>query len=73
MSRWHPFILLCQAAEDAAYRDADVVVSMLPKVHAHMACARPGPAQAAYRAERHRAGRLAGRAARRCATTSRRC
>jgi glycosyltransferase involved in cell wall biosynthesis len=37
MSRRHPFILLCQAAEDAACRDADVVVSMLPKVHAHMA------------------------------------
>jgi glycosyltransferase involved in cell wall biosynthesis len=37
MSRWHPFILLVQAAEDAAYRDADVVVSMLPKVHAYMA------------------------------------
>ena len=37
MSRWHPFALLCQAAEDAACRDADVVVSMLPKVQAHMA------------------------------------
>ena len=37
MPRWHPFIVLCQAAEDAAYRDADVVVSMLPKVHAYMA------------------------------------
>jgi glycosyltransferase involved in cell wall biosynthesis len=37
MSPWHPFILLCQKAEDDAYRDADVVVSMLPKVHAHMA------------------------------------
>ena len=37
MSRRHPFIMLCQAAEDAAYRDADVVVSMLPKVHGHMA------------------------------------
>jgi glycosyltransferase involved in cell wall biosynthesis len=37
MSPWHPFALLCQAAEDAAYRNADVVVSMLPKVHAHMA------------------------------------
>jgi glycosyltransferase involved in cell wall biosynthesis len=37
MSRRHPFILLCQAAEDAAYRDADVVVSMLPKVQAYMA------------------------------------
>lgn len=37
LSRRHPFIVLCQAAEDAAYRDADVVVSMLPKVHDHMA------------------------------------
>jgi glycosyltransferase involved in cell wall biosynthesis len=37
MSRRHPFIMLCQAAEDAGYRDADVVVSMLPKVHGHMA------------------------------------
>jgi len=37
MSRWHPFALLCQAAEDAAYRSAEVVVSMLPKVHSHMA------------------------------------
>ena len=37
MSPRHPFIMLCQAAEDAAYRDADVVVSMLPKVQGHMA------------------------------------
>ena len=37
MSPQHPFIRLCQAAEDAAYRDADVVISMLPKVHSHMA------------------------------------
>jgi glycosyltransferase involved in cell wall biosynthesis len=37
MPRWHPFIRLVQAAEDAAYRDADVVVSMLPKVHDYMA------------------------------------
>ncbi len=37
MPRWHPFIVLVQAAEDAAYRDADRVVSMLPKVHAYMA------------------------------------
>ena len=35
--RWHPFILLCQKAEDDACRDADVVVSMLPKVAEHMA------------------------------------
>ena len=37
MSKWHPFAMLCQKAENDAYRDADVVVSMLPKVHAHMA------------------------------------
>jgi glycosyltransferase involved in cell wall biosynthesis len=37
MSRHHPFIRLCQWAEDTAYRDADRVVSMLPKVHDHMA------------------------------------
>jgi len=37
MSPSHPFIRLCQAAEDAAYRDADKVVSMLPKVHDYMA------------------------------------
>ena len=37
MSKWHPFALLCQAAENGAYRHADLVVSMLPKVHAHMA------------------------------------
>lgn len=37
MSPRHPFALLCQKAENDAYRDADVVVSMLPKVHQHMA------------------------------------
>ena len=37
MSPHHPFALLCQKAENDAYRDADVVVSMLPKVHGHMA------------------------------------
>jgi glycosyltransferase involved in cell wall biosynthesis len=36
MSPYHPFARLCQHAEDAAYRDADCVVSMLPKVHEHM-------------------------------------
>ena len=36
MSAWHPFIMLCQKAEDDAYRDADRVVSMLPKVAEHM-------------------------------------
>ena len=37
MPSWHPFIVLCQAAEDTAYREADLVVSMLPKVHDYMA------------------------------------
>ncbi|HEX2013215.1 MAG TPA: glycosyltransferase family 4 protein [Roseateles sp.] len=36
MSPLHPFALLCQKAENDAYRDADVVVSMLPKVQGHM-------------------------------------
>ena len=36
MSPSHPFIRLCQAAENYAYRHADVVVSMLPKVAGHM-------------------------------------
>ena len=33
----HPFALLCAWAEGTAYRDADAVVSMLPKVHDYMA------------------------------------
>ena len=36
LSPRHPFIVLCQKAENDAYRDADVVVSMLPKVAEHM-------------------------------------
>ena len=36
MSPRHPFIVLCQKAENDAYRDADVVVSMLPCVAEHM-------------------------------------
>ncbi len=37
MSPRHPFALLCSWAEGSAYAQADVVVSMLPKVHAYMA------------------------------------
>jgi len=36
MSKWHPFIMMVQLAEDYAYRHADVVVSMLPKVREYM-------------------------------------
>lgn len=36
ISRWHPFIMLLQAAEDYAYRHADAVVSMLPKVREYV-------------------------------------
>lgn len=36
MSKWHPFIMLVQRAEDYAYRHADVVVSILPKVREYM-------------------------------------
>ncbi len=37
MSPRHPFALMCGKAEADAYRDANVVVSMLPCVHEHMA------------------------------------
>ncbi len=35
-SRWHPFILLLQAAENHACRHADAIVSILPKVRPHL-------------------------------------
>lgn len=36
MSKWHPFIMWVQMAEDFAYKYADVVVSMLPKALPYM-------------------------------------
>jgi glycosyltransferase involved in cell wall biosynthesis len=36
MSRWHPFIVWVQMAEDYAYRHADKIVSMLPKATDYM-------------------------------------
>ncbi|MET0982198.1 MAG: glycosyltransferase family 4 protein [Telluria sp.] len=35
-SRWHPFIMLLQAAENHACRHADAIVSILPKVREHL-------------------------------------
>ena len=36
MPRWHPFVVLLQAAENFAYRQADRVVSVLPRAEGHM-------------------------------------
>jgi glycosyltransferase involved in cell wall biosynthesis len=35
-SKWHPLIMLLQAAENYACRRADAIVSILPKVRAHL-------------------------------------
>lgn len=35
MSPLHPFIMWCQLAENTAYKDSDIVVSILPKIHDH--------------------------------------
>lgn len=35
-SRWHPFIMVMQAAENFACRHADAIVSILPKVREHL-------------------------------------
>lgn len=35
-SRWNPFIVLMQMAEDCAYRHSNAVISMLPNAEAHM-------------------------------------
>lgn len=48
MSRWHPFILLVQLAEDYAYRHADRVVSMLPKTKEYMIGRGMAPEKWAY-------------------------
>lgn len=36
MSKWHPFIMLCQKAENDVYKYSDKVISILPKVHEHV-------------------------------------
>ncbi|MEX0447498.1 glycosyltransferase family 4 protein [Xenorhabdus sp. SGI246] len=36
MSSKHPFMVLCQYAENSAYKYSDAVISMLPNVHQHV-------------------------------------
>ena len=69
MSPKHPFARLCFKAESDAYRDADVVVSMLPVRAQLHGLARPRPRQARDRAQRHLARRLGRQARTRSAAT----
>lgn len=48
MSKWHPFILWVQWAEDYAYRTADKVVSLLPNASGYMESRGMNPAKFAY-------------------------
>lgn len=48
MSRWHPFIIWVQWAEDHAYKHADRVVSMLPKTLDYMVSRGLAPEKWAY-------------------------
>lgn len=48
MSRWHPFIVWVQMAEDYAYRHADKVISMLPKAQGYMQSRGMDPSKFAY-------------------------
>lgn len=48
MSRWHPFIMWVQWAEDYAYKKAQLVVSMLPKTLEYMVARGMSPDKWAY-------------------------
>jgi len=45
MSKWHPFIVIVQIAEDFAYRHSDIIVSMLPKAREYMESRGMAPAK----------------------------
>src|SRR5262249_53013091 len=48
MSPWHPFIVLMQWVENFVYRNADCVVSTLPKAETHMQAHGLAPGKYAY-------------------------
>jgi glycosyltransferase involved in cell wall biosynthesis len=48
MSKWHPFIMCVQIAEDYAYKHADKVVCMLPKALPYMQSRGMNPNKFAY-------------------------
>jgi glycosyltransferase involved in cell wall biosynthesis len=48
MSRWHPFIAMMQVGENFACRNADALVSMLPKAEEHLRAHGLGPGKFHY-------------------------
>jgi glycosyltransferase involved in cell wall biosynthesis len=65
-SRWHPFIMLLQAAENFACRRADAVVSILPKVREHLEAHGMAPHKLHMVPNGADPGRMAGRRRTRC-------
>lgn len=48
MSRWHPFIVMMQIGENFSCRNADALVSMLPKAEEHLRAHGLGPGKFHY-------------------------
>jgi glycosyltransferase involved in cell wall biosynthesis len=48
ISKWHPFVILMQHAEDYAYRKADKIVSLLPKAIDYMVSRGMSPEKFVY-------------------------